>query len=186
MTLTDIFGIYEGKPLFQVIFLKNDSDQSIWIDEVKEINFSEIRKHLEHGESIFIASNENSKLLTCRTSDKAIKKNPIHSNEKIRESSLESESIILLSSIVNTMQSHKFGSYGHESARALVVLDTVESLFAGLANEGILRAELRRLFRWLKDKGITAIITAEQGRGTLTRYGLEEINCCVCQSQEDL
>ena len=55
-----------------------------------------------------------------------------------------------------------------------VVLDTIESLFAGLANQSILRAELRRLFRWLKDKGVTAIITGERGEGTLTRQGLEE------------
>jgi len=56
-----------------------------------------------------------------------------------------------------------------------VVLDTVEALFAGLPNEAILRAELRRLFRWLKDKGVTAIITGERGSGgTLTRHGLEE------------
>ena len=44
-----------------------------------------------------------------------------------------------------------------------VVLDTIEALFAGLPNEAILRAELRRLFRWLKDKGVTAIITGERG-----------------------
>jgi circadian clock protein KaiC len=55
-----------------------------------------------------------------------------------------------------------------------VVLDTIESLFSGLANEGILRAELRRLFRWLKDKGVTAVITGERGEGSLTRQGLEE------------
>src|SRR6201996_4866473 len=55
-----------------------------------------------------------------------------------------------------------------------VVLDTVESLFSGLGNASILRAELRRLFRWLKDKGMTAVITAERGEGTLTRQGLEE------------
>jgi circadian clock protein KaiC len=55
-----------------------------------------------------------------------------------------------------------------------IALDTIESLFAGLANANILRAELRRLFRWLKDKGITAVITAERGEGTLTRQGLEE------------
>jgi circadian clock protein KaiC len=55
-----------------------------------------------------------------------------------------------------------------------VVLDTIESLFAGLANQSILRAELRRLFRWLKDKGVTAVITGERGEGTLTRQGLEE------------
>ncbi len=55
-----------------------------------------------------------------------------------------------------------------------VVLDTIESLFSGLSNTGILRAELRRLFRWLKDKGVTTIVTAERGDGTLTRNGLEE------------
>ena len=55
-----------------------------------------------------------------------------------------------------------------------VVLDTIESLFAGLSNDGILRAELRRLFRWLKDQGVTAVITAERGAGLLTRQGLEE------------
>jgi circadian clock protein KaiC len=61
-----------------------------------------------------------------------------------------------------------------------VVLDTIESLFAGLPNPLILRAELRRLFRWLKDKGVTAIITAERGEGTLTRQGLEEyVSDCV-------
>jgi len=55
-----------------------------------------------------------------------------------------------------------------------VVLDTVESLFSGLGNQSILRAELRRLFRWLKDKGVTAVITGERGDGALTRHGLEE------------
>jgi circadian clock protein KaiC len=55
-----------------------------------------------------------------------------------------------------------------------VVLDTIEALFAGFSNASILRAELRRLFRWLKDKGVTAIITGERGEGTLTRHGLEE------------
>ena len=55
-----------------------------------------------------------------------------------------------------------------------VVLDTVEALFSGLSNTAILRAELRRLFRWLKEKGLTAIITGERGESRLTRYGLEE------------
>lgn len=55
-----------------------------------------------------------------------------------------------------------------------VVLDTIESLFAGLGNEAVLRAELRRLFRWLKDKGVTAVITGERGDGLLTKQGLEE------------
>ncbi len=61
-----------------------------------------------------------------------------------------------------------------------VVLDTIETLFAGLPNPLILRAELRRLFRWLKDKGVTAIITGERGDGLLTRQGLEEyVSDCV-------
>lgn len=61
-----------------------------------------------------------------------------------------------------------------------VVLDTIESLFAGLPNQLILRAELRRLFRWLKTKGVTAIITGERGEETLTRQGLEEyVSDCV-------
>jgi circadian clock protein KaiC len=61
-----------------------------------------------------------------------------------------------------------------------VVLDSLEALFAGLPNEAILRAELRRLFRWLKNKGVTAVITAESGREQLTRHGLEEyVSDCV-------
>lgn len=61
-----------------------------------------------------------------------------------------------------------------------VVLDTIESLFAGLPNQLILRAELRRLFRWLKERGVTAIITGERGDDKLTRQGLEEyVSDCV-------
>jgi circadian clock protein KaiC len=61
-----------------------------------------------------------------------------------------------------------------------VVLDTIEALFAGLSNQSILRSELRRLFGWLKDRGMTTIITGERGEGQLTRQGLEEyISDCV-------
>src|SRR5262245_3140431 len=61
-----------------------------------------------------------------------------------------------------------------------VVLDGLEALFAGLPNEAILRAELRRLFRWLKSKGLTVLITAEQGEKTISRHGLEEyVSDCV-------
>jgi len=61
-----------------------------------------------------------------------------------------------------------------------VVLDTIENLFSGLTNEALLRAELRRLFHWLKEKGVTAIITGERGEGKLTRQGLEEyVSDCV-------
>jgi circadian clock protein KaiC len=61
-----------------------------------------------------------------------------------------------------------------------MVLDTIEALFSGFPNESILRAEIRRLFRWLKDKGITTVVTAERGKDTLTRHGLEEyLSDCV-------
>jgi circadian clock protein KaiC len=61
-----------------------------------------------------------------------------------------------------------------------VVLDTLEALFGGFSNMGILRAELRRLFAWLKERGVTAVITGERGDGTLTRHGLEEyVSDCV-------
>lgn len=66
-----------------------------------------------------------------------------------------------------------------------VVLDTIEALFAGLPNHAILRAELRRLFRWLKDRGMTAIITGEKGEASITRFGLEEYvaDCVIILDQ---
>ena len=61
-----------------------------------------------------------------------------------------------------------------------VVLDTIESLFSAFSNPAILRAEIRRLFDWLKERGLTTVITAERGDGTLTRQGLEEyVSDCV-------
>jgi circadian clock protein KaiC len=61
-----------------------------------------------------------------------------------------------------------------------VVLDTIETLFSGLSDTRLLRAELRRLFDWLRAKGVTAIVTGERGEGGLTRHGLEEyITDCV-------
>jgi circadian clock protein KaiC len=61
-----------------------------------------------------------------------------------------------------------------------VVLDTLEVLFGGLTNAAIVRAEIRRLFLWLKSKGVTAMITAEGGENTITRHGLEEyVSDCV-------
>jgi circadian clock protein KaiC len=61
-----------------------------------------------------------------------------------------------------------------------VVLDTIEVLFGGMSNQRILRSELRRLFRWLKDRGVTAIVTGERGDGALTRQGIEEyVSDCV-------
>ena len=71
--------------------------------------------------------------------------------------------------------------YAIDSIKAKrVVLDTIEGLFAGLPNQTLVRAELRRLFRWLKEKGVTVIMTGERGDGTFTRYGLEEyVSDCV-------
>lgn len=71
--------------------------------------------------------------------------------------------------------------YAIDSIKAKrVVLDTIEALFSGFSNQAILRAELRRLFAWLKEKGMTTVITAERGDGSLTRQGLEEyVSDCV-------
>ena len=61
-----------------------------------------------------------------------------------------------------------------------VMFDTVEAIFSGFANTAILRAEFRRLFRWLKERGLTTVVTAERGEGALTRHGLEEyVSDCV-------
>jgi len=61
-----------------------------------------------------------------------------------------------------------------------VVIDTIENLFGAFSDTATLRAELRRLFRWLKDRGVTVVITGERGEGTLTRYGIEEyVSDCV-------
>jgi circadian clock protein KaiC len=106
---------------------------------------------------------------------------------------LESERKVLLEFVhIERSEIHETGDYDLEGlfvrlnlaidsiGAKRVVLDTLEALFAGLPNEAILRAELRRLFRWLKTKGVTAVITAERGREQLTRHGLEEyVSDCV-------
>ncbi len=67
-----------------------------------------------------------------------------------------------------------------------VLLDSVEALFAGLEDQGLLRAELRRLFRWLKDRKLTTIVTGERGQAMLTRHGLEEYlsDCVILLDQQ--
>lgn len=61
-----------------------------------------------------------------------------------------------------------------------LVIDTLETIFGGMESYGLLRSELKRLFNWLKERGITTIVTAERGDGTLTRHGLEEyVSDCV-------
>jgi circadian clock protein KaiC len=74
----------------------------------------------------------------------------------------------------------RLNSMIEETGAKRVGIDSLEALFAGLPNEGILRSELRRLFRWLKERGVTTIITGEQGKNELTRHGLEEyVSDCV-------
>jgi circadian clock protein KaiC len=74
----------------------------------------------------------------------------------------------------------RLGSMIDEIGAKRVALDSLEALFSGLPNEAILRAELRRLFRWLKNRNVTAVITGEQGEKTMTRHGLEEyVSDCV-------
>jgi circadian clock protein KaiC len=74
----------------------------------------------------------------------------------------------------------RLGSLIEDIGARRIALDTIEALFAGLSDTGIIRAELRRMFRWLKDRKVTAIITAEQGDGRLTRHGMEEyVSDCV-------
>ncbi|HMJ76375.1 MAG TPA: circadian clock protein KaiC [Iamia sp.] len=74
----------------------------------------------------------------------------------------------------------RLGAAIDEVGAKRVVIDTIETLFGAFTNTAILRSELRRLFAWLKDRGVTAIITGERGEGTLTRHGIEEyVSDCV-------
>jgi circadian clock protein KaiC len=68
----------------------------------------------------------------------------------------------------------RLGAMIDEVGAKRVAIDTLEALFSGFANEAILRSELRRLFLWLKDRGVTAVVTGERGDRTITKYGLEE------------
>lgn len=74
----------------------------------------------------------------------------------------------------------RLGAAIDEIGAKRVVLDTIETLFGAFTDTAILRSELRRLFRWLKDRGVTAVITGERGDGSLTRHGIEEyVSDCV-------
>ena len=68
----------------------------------------------------------------------------------------------------------RLGSMIDEVGAKRVAIDTLETIFSGFANEGILRSELHRLFHWLKDRGVTAVVTGERGDRSITKYGLEE------------
>lgn len=135
-----------------------------------------------HEPGVFIAFEEKAEELTINVAslgfdlqklekDKLIKIDHVH----IEKSEIEETGEYDLDGLFIRL-GHAIDSIGAKR----VVLDTIESLFSGLTNQAIIRAELRRLFEWLKDKGVTAIITGEKGDGTLTRQGLEEyVSDCV-------
>jgi len=109
--------------------------------------------------------------LTQLQADKKIKIDYVHVDKMEIEETGEYDLSGLFIRIENAINSVK---------AKRIVLDTIENLFAGLSNEGVLRSEIRRLFQWLKDKGVTTIITGERGTATLTRRGLEEyVSDCV-------
>jgi circadian clock protein KaiC len=142
-----------------------------------------VRGALQYGEpGVFIAFEENSEELTQNVTSLGFDLK-----------TLEEQGLIALDHVhVERSEIEETGDYDLEGlflrigfaidsiGAKRVVLDTIETLFSGFSNEAILRAELRRLFRWLKDKGVTAIITGERGEGMLTRQGLEEyVSDCV-------
>jgi circadian clock protein KaiC len=138
---------------------------------------------LQYGEpGVFMAFEEKSDELTINVAslgfdlekmqqDKLIKLDHVH----IERSEIEETGEYDLDGLFIRL-GHAIDSIGAKR----VVLDTIESLFSGLNNQAIIRAELRRLFEWLKERKVTTIITGEKGEGTLTRQGLEEyVSDCV-------
>ncbi|MCE7071945.1 circadian clock protein KaiC [Dyadobacter sp. CY327] len=138
---------------------------------------------LQFGEpGVFVAFEEKSEELSINVAslgfdldrmqkDKLIKLDHVH----IERSEIEETGEYDLDGLFIRL-GHAIDSIGAKR----VVLDTIESLFSGLNNEAIIRAELRRLFEWLKEKNVTTIITGERGEGSLTRQGLEEyVSDCV-------
>lgn len=152
-----------GKTLFSIEFIVNGAT-----------------KYKEPG--VFVAFEEKSEELATNVASLGFDLNQLIADKKIRVDHVH----IDRTEIEETGEYDLEGlfirlGYAIDSIGAKrVVLDTIENLFSGLENEGILRAELRRLFVWLKDKGVTAIITGERGEGKLTRQGLEEyVSDCV-------
>lgn len=142
-----------------------------------------VRGAIEHNEpGVFISFEETEKELTANVAslgfdlEGLVKKKKIWLEHiKVERDDIEHNGDFDLEGLFVRIH------YAIESIGAKrVVLDTIESLFSVLPNPMILRDELRRLFRWLKRKGVTTIITAERGDGTLTRQGLEEyVSDCV-------
>jgi circadian clock protein KaiC len=136
-----------------------------------------VRGAVQFGEpGVFMMFEENSAELTANVrslgfdlDDLVAKKKIVLDHVHIERSEIEETGEYDLEGIFIRLN-HAIQSIGAKR----VVLDTIEALFAGLPNHAILRAELRRLFRWLKDRGMTALITGEKGEASITRYGLEE------------
>ncbi|HLN45777.1 MAG TPA: circadian clock protein KaiC [Candidatus Sulfotelmatobacter sp.] len=139
-----------------------------------------IRMYNEPG--VFVAFEETKKKLSQNTASLGFKVNDLIEQKKLRIDYIYIERREIEETGEYDLQGlfvrlgHAIDSIGAKR----VVLDTLEAIFSGFSNEAILRAELRRLFRWLEEKGVTAIVTAERGPETLTRYGLEEyVSDCV-------
>jgi circadian clock protein KaiC len=142
-----------------------------------------VRGATEHGEpGVFMAFEETAEELTANVASLGFDLRRLVAQRKlaidyvrVERSEIEETGEYDLEGLFVRLQ------YAIDSVGAKrVVLDTVESLFSGLPNPAVLRAELRRLFRWLKDRGMTVVITGEKGEGTLTRHGLEEyVSDCV-------
>src|SRR5688572_2083116 len=136
-----------------------------------------VRGAVEHDEpGVFMSFEENEEELTMNVASLGFDLNKLSAQKKIVLDYVRIER----NEIAETGEYDLEGlfvrlNHAIDSIKAKrVVLDTIEGLFAALPNHSILRSELRRLFRWLKDKGVSAIITAERGEGQLTRHGLEE------------
>jgi circadian clock protein KaiC len=142
-----------------------------------------IRGALEHGEhGVFMAFEETAEELGANVASMGYDLAQLEADGKIsvdyvrvERSEIEETGEYDLEGLFVRLQ------YAIESVGAQrVVLDTIESLFSGLPNMAVLRAEIRRLFRWLKDRGMTVVVTGEKGEGALTRQGLEEyVSDCV-------
>jgi circadian clock protein KaiC len=142
-----------------------------------------VRGAIQHNEpGVFMSFEESGEELTRNVAslgfdlkDLIARKKLIIDHVKIERSEIEETGEYDLEALFIRL------SYAIDSIGAKrVVLDTLESLFSALPNEGVLRAEIRRMFGWLKSKGMTAVITGERGAGTLTRHGLEEyVSDCV-------
>jgi circadian clock protein KaiC len=136
-----------------------------------------VRGALEHGEpGLFMSFEENARELAQNVAslgfdlaDLVARKKLLIDHVRVERREIEETGEYDLEGLFVRL-SHAIGSIGAKR----LVLDTVESLFGGFENERILRSELKRLFGWLKEKGVTTVITGERGANTITRHGLEE------------